>query len=72
MELFRNCNPEADAAAQNTFQEWIRQTLVVLPGMTGRQDVKLWGPSTCMTPHWKALACILQVNLFIYLKKERQ
>lgn len=60
LELFRNCNPEADAAAQNTFQEWIRQPAVVLPGVTGRQDVKLWGPSTCMTPHWKALACALQ------------
>lgn len=32
LELFRNCNPEADAAAQNVFQEWIRMTRVVLPG----------------------------------------
>nr|CAH0110900.1 unnamed protein product [Daphnia galeata] len=60
LELFRNCNPEADAAAQNVFQEWIRMTRVVLPGLTGRQDVKLWGPSTCMMPQWKALACALQ------------
>ena len=34
LELFRNCNPEADAAAQNVFQEWIRMTRVVLPGNT--------------------------------------
>lgn len=32
LELFRNCNPEADAAAQNVFQEWIRMVRVVLPG----------------------------------------
>ena len=62
LELFRNCNPEADAAAQNTFQEWIRQPTIVLPGVTGRQDIKLLGPATCKAQHWKALACALQLK----------
>ena len=78
LELFRNCNPEADAAALNVFQDWIKMTFVVLPGIhsvlrflfanafltddfVSGLDVKLWGPSTCMMHHWKALACALQV-----------
>lgn len=34
LELFRNCNPEADAAALNVFHDWIKMALVVLPGIS--------------------------------------
>ena len=32
LELFRSCNPEADATAQKVFQEWIHMQRVLLPG----------------------------------------
>ena len=77
VELFRNCNPEADATAQKVFQEWIHMPRVLLPGKLTVSiqlprflrfnccyrlgwDVKMWGPATCLTSYWKALACVLQ------------
>ena len=57
MELFRNCNPEADLAAEKMFGEWLLSRRVTVPGW---DRVVMSGPSRCSPALWKALACALQ------------
>ncbi|CAG7815287.1 unnamed protein product, partial [Allacma fusca] len=58
-ELFRRCNPAADLAAREQFEQW--KSLGYIPFMEGIK-LPLKDLAQCATEKWKAVACALQLR----------
>lgn len=61
VNLFRNCNTEADQAAERTYQSWLRQD-VIRSNAVGGAELYFQNLTKCQPEMWRALACALHLK----------